>query len=170
MNLPYSIIRGEVASIQVLVFNYMNADQKVRVTLSNDNDRFKFVSADDQENDLESDSKAKEQIVDVQANNVSTVTFMISAKKAGNLILKVSAITLDDKAGDKVEKTLKVKSEGQTQYKNKALLINLKDSTDEQQFTIDFPENAVEGSKLINLNAIGDILGTSMANLGGKLY
>lgn len=165
MNLPYSIVRGEVASIQVLVFNYMDTDQKVRVMLENDKDQFKFVTTDDQENDLETNPKMKEQLVDVTANNVSTVSFMISAKKAGNLILKVTAITLDDKAGDKVERILKVKSEGQTQYKNKALLINLDGKTNEQKFEIDFPENAIEGSKLINLNAIGDILGTSMANL-----
>lgn len=166
MNLPYSIVRGEIAQIQILVFNYMNTDQKVRVGLLNDNGQYKFVTTDEKENEVETDSKLKEEIIDVAANNVSTVSFTIAAKKAGNLILKASAITLDDKAGDKVEKTLKVKSEGQTQYRNKALLINLKDSKEEQMFSIDFPENAIEGSKLINLNAIGDILGTSMANLG----
>lgn len=166
MNLPYSIVRGELAQIQILVFNYMDTDQKVRVGLLNDNGQYKFVTTDEKENEVETDSKLKEEIIDVAANNVSTVSFTIVAKKAGNLILKASAITMDDKAGDKVEKTLKVKSEGQTQYRNKALLINLKDSKEEQKFSIDFPENAIEGSKLINLNAIGDILGTSMANLG----
>lgn len=144
----------------------MDKDQKVRVSLMNDKDQYKFISTDGQENDIETDLKMKEQIIDVAANNISTVSFMISAKKAGNLILKASAITLDDKAGDRVEKALKVKSEGQPQYKNKALLINVNDSTTEQLTTIEFPENAIEGSKLINLNAIGDILGTSMSNLG----
>ena len=164
MNLPYSIVRGEIASIQILVFNYMDKDQKVRVGLNNDKKQYKFVSSDD-ENEVDADPEYKEQVVDVAANNVSTVTFMISAKKAGNLILKAVAVTSDDKAGDQVEKALKVKSEGQIEYRNKALLINLKDSTEQQQFTIDFPQDAIEGSKLINLNAIGDILGTSMANL-----
>jgi len=167
MNLPYSIIRGEVASIQVLVFNYMDKDQKVRVGLLNDNNQYKFVTSKDNENDIENDKNILEELIDVSANNVSTVTFMIKPIKAGNLILKASAITTDDKAGDKVEKALKVKSEGQTQYRNRALLINLKDNDKyEEKFSIDFPENAIQGSKLININAIGDILGTSMANLG----
>lgn len=162
--------KGEIASIQILVFNYMDTDQKVRVNLFNDKDQYKFVTSDNQENDIEQDSKVKEEIIDIKANEVGTVSFLITAKKAGNLILKASAITLDDKAGDKVEKTLKVKSEGQTIYKNRALLINLKNNEkNEQKFEIEFPENAIEGSKLINLNAIGDILGTSMANIDDLL-
>ena len=39
-NLPYSIKRGEVVSIPVVVFNYMDVDQQAEVTLVNSENEF----------------------------------------------------------------------------------------------------------------------------------
>ena len=42
MNLPYSVIRGEIVAIPIVVFNYMNKDLTVEVVLEN-NGEFEFA-------------------------------------------------------------------------------------------------------------------------------
>lgn len=43
LNLPYSIKRGEVVSVPIVVFNYMEQDVNAEVTLHNDDQDFEFV-------------------------------------------------------------------------------------------------------------------------------
>lgn len=43
LNLPYSIKRGEVVSIPIVVFNYMETDQSAEVVLHNADNEFDFV-------------------------------------------------------------------------------------------------------------------------------
>ena len=43
LNLPYSIKRGEVISIPIVVFNYLNEELDTEVTLHNENQEFEFV-------------------------------------------------------------------------------------------------------------------------------
>lgn len=42
LDLPYSVIRGEVVSIPIVVFNYLNKDVTAEVTLSNEGE-FEFA-------------------------------------------------------------------------------------------------------------------------------
>ena len=42
MNLPYSVIRGEIVAIPIVVFNYMSKDLSVEVVLENNGD-FEFA-------------------------------------------------------------------------------------------------------------------------------
>lgn len=49
-NLPYSIKRGEVVAIPIVVFNYMNEDVEAEVTLDNSLGELEFA---DTENELE---------------------------------------------------------------------------------------------------------------------
>lgn len=42
-NLPYSVKRGEVVSIPIVVFNYMENDVQAEVTLENVNQEFDFT-------------------------------------------------------------------------------------------------------------------------------
>lgn len=49
-NLPYSIKRGEVVAIPIVVFNYMNEDVEAEVTLDNSLQEFEFA---DTENELD---------------------------------------------------------------------------------------------------------------------
>lgn len=49
MNLPYSIKRGEVVSIQIVAFNYLNAVVETDVTFHNEQQEFDFVGTDDKE-------------------------------------------------------------------------------------------------------------------------
>lgn len=43
LNLPYSIKRGEVVSVPIVVFNYMEQDVNAEVTLHNEDQDFEFV-------------------------------------------------------------------------------------------------------------------------------
>jgi CD109 antigen len=42
MNLPYSVIRGEIVAIPIVVFNYLNKDLSAEVVLENNGD-FEFA-------------------------------------------------------------------------------------------------------------------------------
>lgn len=44
LNLPYSVKRGEILAIQVLVFNYMDSAVVAEVTLDNSAEEFSFVN------------------------------------------------------------------------------------------------------------------------------
>ena len=43
LNLPYSVVRGEQLVLQVIVFNYMNKDADVTVTLPASNEYMSIV-------------------------------------------------------------------------------------------------------------------------------
>lgn len=42
-NLPYSIKRGEIVAIPIVIFNYMNEDVTADVTLDNELQEFEFA-------------------------------------------------------------------------------------------------------------------------------
>lgn len=51
LNLPYSVIRGEVVAIQAVVFNYMNKEVTAELTFENIGD-FQFVDDDVSDNEI----------------------------------------------------------------------------------------------------------------------
>jgi CD109 antigen len=58
INLPYSVKRGEVVSIPIVVFNYQDNDQLAEVTLHNTDQEFEFteISNEIEENKSKSTS------------------------------------------------------------------------------------------------------------------
>ncbi len=48
LNLPYSVIRGEVVAIQAVIFNYMNKEVTAELTFENIGD-FQFVDSNEVE-------------------------------------------------------------------------------------------------------------------------
>ena len=51
LNLPYSVIRGEVIAIQAVIFNYMSKEVGAEVTIENIGD-FDFVEGESDVNDI----------------------------------------------------------------------------------------------------------------------
>ena len=167
-NLPYSIKRGEVVSIPIIVFNYLDTDQNTTVTLFNADSEFEFINADHDDNSakkqkLETETERKQEIM-LKSDEGATVSFMIRPLKAGHITIKVVAES--QMAGDGIEKQLKVEPEGVTQYVNEAILIDLR-YVKEFKKTIDIfvPPEAVPDSTRIETSAIGDILGPTIDNL-----
>lgn len=66
---------------------------------------------------------------------------------------------------DEVEKQLKVEHEGLTDYRNEAVLIDLRDkSRDGYSFNIFIPDTALNSSIKINAAAIGDLIGPALSS------
>lgn len=168
-SLPYSIKRGEVVSIPIVVFNYLDgSDQRAEVTLFNSDGEFEFAEADEDENIIQRRKRAVEtqrkKSVTVKSQSGASVSFMIRPLKVGHITIKVVANSAV--AGDGIERQLIVEPEGVTQYMNKAVFIDLRSNPEfKTNISISIPPNAVPDSTRIEASAIGDILGPSIDNL-----
>ncbi|KAK7474938.1 hypothetical protein BaRGS_00033825, partial [Batillaria attramentaria] len=121
LNLPYSVIRGEHVILQAIVFNYMQQDQDVRVTLAQSQDFYNLeVDASGQE-DLRREDK--EINVHVPAGQGKSVYFPIVPTTVGHVELIVSAQTVQ--AADAVRRNLKVEAEGVPKEYNVGVLLDL---------------------------------------------
>lgn len=158
LNLPYSVKRGEVVAVPVVLFNYLEHDIVADLVLHNENDDFEFVD------DIEGEKTLRKRQVTVASNAGVSSTFLVRFTSVGQIPLKVVATSAV--AGDAVVRILQVDPEGVPQYVNKAVFVDLRESNalDVDQ-NVDVPENAVSGSLKINVNAIGDLLGGTIDNL-----
>ncbi|XP_032689989.1 CD109 antigen-like isoform X2 [Odontomachus brunneus] len=168
VDLPYSVIRGEIVAVQIAVFNYMNKDLTAEVLLKNEGQQFDFAEVSNEVNDVSRLELYRMKKVDVKANSGSSVSFMIIPKELGYIDIKVTASSV--MAGDSVEHKLLVNAEGETQYRNKAVFLDLRNVDHaETNITIDIPSNAVPDSESIHISAVGDILGPSISNLANLI-
>ncbi|KAL0108702.1 hypothetical protein PUN28_014092 [Cardiocondyla obscurior] len=167
VDLPYSVIRGEIVGIQIVVFNYMNKDVTAEVLLTNEG-QFDFAEVSNEVHDTPKLELYRRKKIDVKANSGSSVSFMIIPRELGYITIKVTANSV--LAGDSVEHKLLVNAEGETQYKNEAVFLDLR-SADQAgaNVTINIPSNAVPGSENIQISAVGDILGPSISNLANLI-
>ncbi|TMW41505.1 hypothetical protein DOY81_013417, partial [Sarcophaga bullata] len=78
LNLPYSVKRGEIISIPVTIFNYLNQTVDVEVVLYNDEQEFYFMESKIQGVE-KSNGNQQQQIkyVNVPVNKAETVHFII---------------------------------------------------------------------------------------------
>ncbi|XP_053673860.1 thioester-containing protein 1 allele R1-like [Anopheles nili] len=163
-NLPYSVKRGEVVAIPIVVFNYMDDDQTAEVVLHNDEQEFEFA---DVENEVVESSKLelfRQKRLDIPSNTGKTVSFMVKPKKLGHITIKVTAKT--KVAGDGVERQLLVEPEGLPQFINKAVFIDLRAVPEvNRSFEVEIPKNAVPDSTRIEVAVIGDVMGSTIQNL-----
>ncbi|GLG95490.1 uncharacterized protein GBIM_02438 [Gryllus bimaculatus] len=169
LDLPYSVIRGEIVAIPIVVFNYMNKDLSADVTLLNDGlENFDFAEIS---NDVEAQSKLevfRTKKLLVKANSGASVSFMITPRKLGYINIKVTAVT--SRARDGVERKLLVKPEGETQFENKAIFVDLRSaSTFKTNISLNFPKYFVPESEKVQISAAGDILGPSIPNLANLI-
>lgn len=89
---------------------------------------------------------------------------MIKPKKVGFITIKVTATS--SLAGDAVERQLLVVPEGLTQYKNKAILVDLREKDKVmEQIELDIPKNAVPDSTRVEVSVVGDLFGPTIKNL-----
>lgn len=160
LNLPYSVKRGEVVAIPVILFNYLDTDLVADLTLHNPNGDFEFIG----ENLSEDDQKLQKRQVTVTSNNGVSSTYLVRFNKVGAISVQATAIS--PMAGDAINRILQVDPEGVPQFVNKAVFVDLRESKEfDAVQNIDVPDKSVEGSLKINVNAIGDLLGGTIQNL-----
>ncbi|CAB3366518.1 Hypothetical predicted protein [Cloeon dipterum] len=169
LDLPYNVVRGEVFAIPVVVFNYMDRDLAVDVSLDNTDGQFEIP---DMSNDIDApktfDSAQLSRRITVKANSGSNTAFMVTTKRLGMLDINVKAES--SLAGDAVKRQLLVKAEGDTQYVNDAIFVDLRDTENfETNLTLKFPKNFVEGSEKLEVSSVGDLLGPSIPNLANLI-
>lgn len=170
LNLPYSIIRGETVNIQAIIFNYSKRPTAAKVVLENRNEEFEFVeAANDIEEETKSSRSSESRLINIPAQDGVSVSFLIKPKKLGNIDIKM--IAQSEFAADGVVEKLLVKPEGQTQYMNKAFLINLAgpQSRLTRNVSIDVPANAVPDSHKVFVSAVGDLMGPGLSNVDDLL-
>lgn len=158
LNLPYSVKRGEVVAVPVVLFNYLDTDLTADVIVSNENGDFEFVD------DVEGNQTTRRHTLTVESNSGHSSSFLVRFNSIGQIPLKVTATS--SIAGDAIIRILQVDPEGVSQFINKAVFVDLRkiDKFD-TVLSVDVPENAVSGSLKINMNAIGDLLGGTIQNL-----
>lgn len=167
-NLPYSIKRGEVVSIPIIVFNYLDADQEVELTLFNSEKEFEFAEVNQNENEVKRSRRSLDEkrtkTVIIKSQEGMTLPFMIRPLKVGHIKIKVTAKS--PTAGDGLEKLLIVEPEGVTKFNNKAIFIDLRENHEfSSDVNIEIPSDAVPDSTRIETSAVGDLLGSSIENL-----
>lgn len=159
LNLPYSVKRGEVVALPIVLFNYLESDLQTELTIHNDDGAFEFIDGNEEDK-----ISTRKRNVMVASNNGITSTILVKFTSVGGINIKVTATS--SLAGDAIVRILNVEPEGIPQFVNKAVFVDLRDTNElNVQQNIDVPENAVSDSLKINVNAIGDLLGGTIQNL-----
>ncbi|KAJ6633451.1 CD109 antigen [Pseudolycoriella hygida] len=168
LNLPYSAKRDEGVLIQIVVFNYLARKVSTKVTLDNSLKQFEFVDPltqvyKDKGCPLPIET-SRSKTVTVNANDGVSLSFVVRPLIVGPMLIKVSATSAS--AGDAIEMPLLVVAEGVTQYKNKAVFVDLRETnTFTTNLTVDIPEKVVPDSTKVQVSAIGDVMGVALQNL-----
>ncbi|XP_069129864.1 CD109 antigen-like isoform X2 [Argopecten irradians] len=157
MNLPYSVVRGELLVLQVDVFNYRRPAWTL-VVMENNPDINNVISTEFGWTDY---STRVGRWMWVESGKVSSAFFPIIPRKVGDLKIKINAFGL--KFSDAVERKLRVEPEGTPEEFNNPVLVDLSSATTfRTRVPIDFPQHAVDGSKRVRAAVIGDVMGPSI--------
>ncbi|XP_052280943.1 CD109 antigen-like [Dreissena polymorpha] len=168
LQLPYSVIRGELAVIQANVFNYRGNGSteyaSVRLKFSEDYDIVSINGSGIETAQVKDFIKC----VKTTQGGVTTVYFFIRPKTIGTIDVNVRAdIGPPVNIFDEVVRQLPVKAEGVQREKNQPVLVSLQTSGSvTESRNISFPSaGLVSGSEKIQITVIGDLFGPSLANI-----
>lgn len=163
LNVPYSVVRGEIFGLQVLVHNYMDMEVTADITLQNSGNGFEF-----QEESNKAAPKSTKAVT-VGPNQVNSVIFIVKIVKFGMQSLDIKAVTTNEgntQAGDAISKMLIVKPPGQRQSITRSILVDLRSTPNSKDtLSVELPTNRVEGADAVRLTVISDLLGSTISNL-----
>ncbi|XP_049538699.1 CD109 antigen-like [Anopheles darlingi] len=103
-HLPYSIKRGEVVPLHFTLFNTLNTEYTADVTMFNVEDEIQFI-------DQPADAKNRTKTVSVPPNVGYPISFLVKAKKLGDITVRVKASTIRGLENDAIEKIIRVTPE-----------------------------------------------------------
>ncbi|KAK2864229.1 hypothetical protein Q7C36_003383 [Tachysurus vachellii] len=157
LNLPAYLIRGELLLLEVSLFNYMDMDLEVLLTVD-ESSMFEFVTS-------AADQLAGVRHVSVGRQNTAMAMFAIRATQLGQMLISIRAMSF--LVSDIVSQTILVKPEGREQSFTQTLFLEfdpMKTSLS-REVEFHFPSSAVPGSLRAQVTAVGDILGPSISGL-----
>ncbi|XP_024877818.1 CD109 antigen-like [Temnothorax curvispinosus] len=129
----------------------MNKDMTDEILLTNEG-QFDFAEVSNEVHDVPKLELYRRKKVDMKANSGSSVSFMIIPRELGYITIKVTTHSV--LAGDSVEHKLLVNAEGETQYKNEAVLLNLRNADQAgANVIINISNNAVPESEISNFSS-----------------
>jgi Large extracellular alpha-helical protein len=148
-DLPYSVTRGETFPVQVQVYNYLDTEQDVKLTLSNA-DWFDIIGDDVQE-------------VIVDGNGVGYASFTISPTEVGKHLIEITGQTT--KRADAVRKDMIVEAEGAT----RELVDNGVLSNGSVELDATLPEGIVPDSEKVLVSFTPSIVAQSISGVDDLL-
>ncbi|XP_061388919.1 thioester-containing protein 1 allele R1-like [Musca vetustissima] len=166
LNLPYSVKRGEIVAIPVLVHNYLEQEVESEITLYNEAGEFYFMDTIIFNPKRGSEDKKRAKRLKVPANSVGSVAFLINPKQVGEVSLRVAAT--NSLAEDGVIQKLRVEPEGMIKRHTKPLYISASPGEKTKAtFHINIPRDVVPQSEFITLSVSGNNMAPTLKNLNG---
>lgn len=170
LELPHSIRFGEIAKIEVFVFNYIPSPDKsikVNVAVVHNQTEFEVVQVEEDCSVTRLQREMHNKKLSVKANSVTSTIFYIRPIAAGHINLKFKANSM--LAGDEVQKFLFVKPEGISHHNQKSLLVDTRDRRYfSHYFELNMDQSVLNDSVNIGASAIGNVMGTSK-NIDGNV-
>ncbi|PIC54696.1 hypothetical protein B9Z55_003841 [Caenorhabditis nigoni] len=166
LNLPYAVRRGEKFALLVLVFNYMEKEQDVTVTLKYDQDSgYDLLKKDGTIVKRDEVGQQNVRVVSVAGGGTSkAVYFPIVPSSIGEIPVHISAIA--SQGGDAVEMNLRVDPQGYRVDRNIPFVIDMNNNSSDFSKTIEliWPNDVVDGSQKARIDVIGDMMGPVLNN------
>lgn len=151
---PYSSKVGEIVTIKVIVYNFMNKTASASVNMIKSGDQFDFFES----NQVTADNNKILQETINQGQN-GLFTFKIKPKKVGKILLKFMATT--NGVRDQVHETLLVKSLG---IRRRITRSKIMTGISKVSFDFDIPTNIAEDLITFEVQTSTDVLGPAIDN------
>ncbi|KAM9316600.1 CD109 antigen-like [Gastrophryne carolinensis] len=160
MNLPYSVIRGEVFILEVVLFNHLEENLEVSVFVE-ESDSFEIVESIN-------GSTVNYQALDIASQEVKSCLFPIKPVKLGEIPVMLKAVS--EAASEHVIGKTIVKAEGIKKFHSESILFDLKADAGPnlphlKSLSFTFPSDVVEGSEEAYINVLGNPLVSSIDGL-----
>lgn len=167
INLPYSIRRGEILKVDVLVFNYLDRTKNTRVKVELFGDpTFEIIEKTSNCNFKATVNKNDSRTISSAFHSVTNASFHIRPLEEGKLKLRIKATCQDIDDSDEIEKELLVEHDGITFYKNYPIWIDLtKAKQNQTRLPIIPSKNAIPKSIKLGGSLIGDFLGPAVLDV-----
>ncbi|XP_065356093.1 thioester-containing protein 1 allele S1-like [Calliphora vicina] len=163
LNLPYSVKRGEIVSVPVTIFNFLNQTVDAEVILYNNEQEFYFMESTIQGVEKSNEDQKQTKFITVPEDKAKTVKFLIYPILAGEISLKV--IASSSLYSDAVLQKLKVEPEGVPKQQIQALYLSIPQGEKiSSTFSIKEPVDSVPDSEYITFSVGGHYLVPTVEN------
>eukprot|EP00079_Xenopus_tropicalis_P035738 XP_017949509.1 PREDICTED: CD109 antigen-like [Xenopus tropicalis] len=158
LNAPYAVTRGEQFILRVLLYNCLEENLQVNVSLETNN-AFDIIIP-------ENDNGAIPWLrnVSIRSKESEIILFPVSPKQLGVNFITVRAMSRT--ASDIATQKILVKAEGVQNFYTQNLILEVNGTGSvSQQLSFTFPTNVVGGSEQASVSVVGDFLGPSIKGL-----